>query len=106
MGGYGRGRSISASWKASSGGVLKTTKLGCLDQVVKSIVPQKLNARLSALLLPTPGVNSQKETWSTAALLPPNSRSRKAQRRPTNKTEAALWVQETMRYQRSADGPI
>ena len=41
---------------------------------------------------------SWKQARPTAVLLPPDSRSRKAQRRPTNNTEAVLWIREALRY--------
>lgn len=42
-----------------------------------------------------------------AALLPLYSRSRKAQGRPANNTEAVLWIQKTLRYQeKSTDSPV
>lgn len=74
-----------------------------------SISPQRLNDHLSVSTAPSNARNpySQKQTRPIAALLPPNSRSRKAQRRPTHNTEVVLWIRETLRYQeKSTNSPI
>ena len=100
LGGHAWGL-ISASWKRSTwrvkvdgrqlNGTFWTRK--CLAR----IFPQRLNDHLSV----THGLESLlwNQTKPAAVLLPPNSRSRKAQRRPTNNTEAVLWIWEALRYQ-------